>query len=590
MTVLDAPPEAAAPPPPDEEPAATGILAFLTTTDHKRIGIAYLVTAFGFFMVGGLLALLIRTELASPGLDLATSDTYNQWFTMHGTIMVFLFISASGFGLANYLVPLHIGAPDMAFPRLNALSYWLYLGGGLTLLASFLPAEGAANFGWTGYTPLSDTIYSPGVGGDLWLMALALVGFSGILTGINVITSVFTMRAPGMTMFRLPVFTWNMLVVSLLVLMAFPVLTAAAVMLFADRQFGTGIFNPAMGGEPILWQHLFWFFGHPEVYIVVLPFFGVITEVLPVFSWRPVFGYKGIVFATIAIAALSMGVWAHHMFTTGAILLPFFSGLSLLIAVPTGVKFFNWIGTMWSGRLTFQTPMLFAIGFLVTFLVGGITGVLLAMPPLDFHFHDSYYVVAHLHYVMFGGSVFGLFAGLYFWFPKFSGKVLGEGLGRIHFATMFVGFHLTFFVQHVLGTQGMPRRIADYRVEDGFTFLNQVSTAGSFLTGISTLFFLANVVITLRKGEPAGDDPWGGHTLEWATTSPPPPHNFDRELPPIRSNRPVFDARYGIYSSDVQTARHGDPIEEEAKRLGVDDGPAGPGSGDGRGRYPGEKS
>jgi cytochrome c oxidase subunit I len=570
MTVLDDRPVTDVPPP-EEEPGTTGILAFLTTTDHKRIGLAYLVTAFAFFIVGGGLALLIRTELASPGLDLASSDTYNQWFTMHGTIMVFLFISAAGFGLANYLVPLHIGAPDMAFPRLNALSYWLYLGGGLTLLASFLPAEGAANFGWTGYAPLSEQIYSPGVGGDLWLMALALVGFSGILTAVNVITSVFTMRAPGMTMFRMPVFTWNMVVVSLLVLMAFPVFTAAAFMLFADRQFGTGIFNPALGGEPILWQHLFWFFGHPEVYIVVLPFFGVITEVLPVFSWRPVFGYKGIVFATIAIAALSMGVWAHHMLTTQAVLLPFFSGLTFLIAVPTGVKFFNWIGTMWSGRLTFQTPMLFAIGFLVTFLVGGITGVLLASPPLNFHFHDSYYVVAHMHYVLFGGSVFGLFAGMYYWFPKFTGRLLNEPLGKVHFATMFVGFHLTFFVQHQLGLQGMPRRIADYRVEDGFQFLNQLSTAGAFLTGISTVFFLVNVAMSLRNGKVAGDDPWGGHTLEWATSSPPPPHNFSRELPPIRSNRPVFDERYGIYSSDVQTAEHGDPVEEVAERRGLTD-------------------
>jgi cytochrome c oxidase subunit I len=347
-------------------------------------------------------------------------------------------------------------------------------------------------------------------------------------------------------MFRMPVFTWNMLVTSVLVLMAFPLLTAAAVMLFADRHLGAHVFDPGGGGSPILWQHLFWFFGHPEVYIVVLPFFGVITEILPVFSWRPVFGYQGLIFATLAIAALSMGVWAHHMFATGAVLLPFFSGLSFLIAVPTGVKFFNWIGTMWKGRLTFPTPMLFAIGFLLTFLIGGLSGVLLASPPIDFHVHDSYFVVAHMHYVLFGGSVFALFAGIYYWFPKFTGRLLREGLGRIHFVTTFVGFHLTFFVQHQLGLEGMPRRIADYRDADGFTGLNQISTAGSFLLGVSTLFFLWNVWVSLRRGEPAGDDPWGGQTLEWATSSPPPPGNFTRPLPPIRSNRPVFDARHGI--------------------------------------------
>jgi cytochrome c oxidase subunit 1 len=391
------------------------------------------------------------------------------------------------------------------------------------------------------------------VGADLWLIGLLLTGFSAIFTAVNIITTVFTLRAPGMTLFRMPVFTWNMVVTSVLILMAFPVLTAASAMLFADRHFGAGIFDPAMGGSPILWQHLFWFFGHPEVYIVVLPYFGVITEVLPVFSWRPVFGYKGIVFATLAIAALSMGVWAHHMFATGAVLLPFFSGLSFLIAVPTGVKFFNWIGTMWGGRLTFQTPMLFAIGFLLTFVLGGISGVILASPPLDFQVTDSYYVVAHMHYVLFGGSVFALFAAIYYWFPKFSGKVLSERLGR---------WHLTFGVQHYLGVQGMPRRVADYLETDGFSGLNLISTAGAFLTGISTLFLLWNVYVTLRRGRPAGDDPWGGHTLEWATTSPPPPHNFDRPLPPIRSNRPVFDERHGLYSSDVGESKQrtgGDP-------------------------------
>ncbi|MDQ3145390.1 MAG: cytochrome c oxidase subunit I [Actinomycetota bacterium] len=561
MAVLDPPrrPDVGPQPQEPESAEARGILAFLTTTDHKRIGIAYMVTAFAFFLLGGALALAMRAELAEPGLSLTDEGTYNQWFTMHGSIMMFLFIGPFAFGLANFLVPLHIGAPDMSFPRLNALSYWLYLGGGLTMVSGFLGASGAASFGWFSYAPLSDTSYSPGVGGDLWLIGLLLTGFSAVFTAVNIVTTVFTLRAPGMTMFRLPVFTWNMVVTSVLILMAFPVLTAAVVLLFADRRFDAHVFDPTViegvAGSPILWQHLFWFFGHPEVYIVVLPFFGVITEVLPVFSRRPVFGYKGLVFATLGIAALSMGVWAHHMFATGAVLLPFFSGLSFLIAVPTGVKFFNWLGTLWGGRLTFPTPMLFALGFLITFLLGGITGVLQASPPIDFHLTDSYFVVAHMHYVLFGGSVFALFAGVYLWFPKFTGRLLGEGLGKVHFATMFVGFHLTFLVQHQLGLSGMPRRVADYLETDGFSTLNRISTAGAFLTGASTVVFLVNVWLSLRRAPTAGDDPWGGHTLEWATTSPPPPHNFVGELPPIRSNRPFFDARHGLYSSDVETAR-----------------------------------
>jgi cytochrome c oxidase subunit I len=554
VAVMD-PPRVEEPPPEEHpEPASRGLLAFLTTTDHKRIGLAYMVTAFAFFMIGGALAMLIRTELADPGMEVVGEDTYNQLFTMHGGIMLFLFLGPFAFGLANYLVPLHIGAPDMAFPRLNAFSYWLYLGGGLTMVAAFLSADGAANFGWTSYAPLADGTYSPGIGGELWFLGIALTGFSGIFTAVNIITTVFTMRAPGMTVFRIPVFTWNMVVTSFLVLVAFPVLTAAVAMLFADRHFDAQIFNAEAGGLPILYQHLFWWFGHPEVYILVLPYFGVVTEVIPVFSWRPVFGYKGIIFATIAIGALSLSVWAHHMFATGAVLLPFFSGFSFLIAVPTGVKFFNWIGTMWGGRLTFQTPMLFTIGFLLTFVLGGVTGVLLASPPLDFHLHDSYFVVAHMHYVLFGGSVFALFAGIYYWFPKFTGKLLSEGWGRVHFATMFVGFHLTFAVQHWLGMEGMPRRVANYVESDGWTTLNRVSSVGAFLTGISTLFFLWNVWRTLRRGRPAGDDPWGGHTLEWATSSPPPPQNFDRPLPPIRSNRPVFDRTHDLYSSDVEIA------------------------------------
>ncbi len=546
MTILHERPAPTEPPGPEPEHGAIprGLLGFLTTTDHKRIGIAYMVTAFAFFLLGGALAEVIRLELFSPGTQVVSEGRYNELFTMHGSIMMFLFLGPFAFGLANYFVPLHVGARDMAFPRLNAMSYWFYLFGGITMVAGFLTSNGAADFGWTGYTPLSSIVRSPGVGADLWIMGVVLTGLSGVLTGVNVITTAFTMRAPGMTMFRMPVFTWNMVVVGVLVLLAFPVLTSAGAMLFADRHLGAHIFDPGGGGEPVLWQHLFWFFGHPEVYILVLPYFGVITEVLPVFAWRPVFGYKGIVFATLAIAALSMGVWAHHMFATGAVLLPFFSALSFLIAVPTGVKFFNWIGTLWGGRITFPTPMLFAIGFLVTFLVGGLTGVILASPPLDFHLTDSYFVVAHMHYVLFGGSVFALYAGIYYWFPKITGRMLSEGLGKVHFVLQFVGFHLTFLVQHVLGLEGMPRRVADYLPGDGFTFMNRVSTVGALLLGVSTLPFLYNVWISRRRGRPAGDDPWGGHTLEWATSSPPPATNFDRALPPIRSNRPVWDLRH----------------------------------------------
>ncbi len=539
MTLLDDRPTDTSAPPPHR--AATGLLAFLTTTDHKRIGIAYMLTAFAFYLAGGALALLIRTELAEPGQQVVGNATYNELFTMHGSIMLFLFIGPFAFGVANYFVPLHIGARDMAFPRLNALSYWFFLFGGLTMLSGFLTADGAADFGWTGYSPLSSVIRSPGVGGDLWIIALVLTGLSGVLTAVNVVATVLTMRAPGMTMFRMPIFTWNMLVTSILVLIAFPMLTAAAAMLFADRHFGAHIFDIANGGQPILWQHLFWFFGHPEVYIVVLPYFGVITEVLPVHARRPVFGYAGLVFATIAIAALSVGVWAHHMFVTGAVSLPFFTAFSMLIAVPTGVKIFNWIGTLWGGQIVFPTPMLFAVGFIFTFLLGGLTGVLLATAPIDFAVTDTYFVVAHMHYVLFGGSVFALFAGVYHWFPKVTGRMLGEGLGKVHFWMTFVGFHLTFAIQHVLGLQGMPRRVPDYLDAYGFDWMNLVSSVGAGLLGASTVPFLWNAWRSWRHGAVAGDDPWGGHTLEWATSSPPPTENFLRPLPPIRSNRPVWD-------------------------------------------------
>ncbi len=514
----------------------------ITTTDHKTIGLMYMVTAFAFFLVGGIMAELMRTELARAGLQFLSEEQYNQLVTMHGTIMLLLFATPMAFGLGNFLIPLQIGSPDVSFPRLNAFGYWLFLFGGLIVLGGFLTPGGAADFGWFAYAPLNSQIFSPSTGADMWILGLVMSGLGTILTSVNFITTILTLRAPGMTMFRLPIFTWNMLVTSLLALVAFPVLAAALLALEADRHFGAHVFDAANGG-PVLWQNLFWFFGHPEVYILALPFFGIATEILPVFSRKPLFGYKGLVFATISIGALSFTVWAHHMFATGAVMLPFFSFMSFLIAVPTGVKFFNWIGTMWRGSLTFETPMLFIIGFLVTFLFGGLTGVLLASPPLDFMTTGSYFVVAHFHYVLFGTVVFSMYGGFYFWWPKFTGRMLDERLGKLHFWTTFIGFHTTFLVQHWLGLQGMPRRVADY--DPRFETLNTISTCGAIMLGLSTLVFLYNVWTSRTRGElAAGDDPWGyGNSLEWATSCPPPRHNF-LALPRIRSERPAFDLHY----------------------------------------------
>jgi cytochrome c oxidase subunit 1 len=516
----------------------------LRTTDAKTIGLMYLATSFMFFLIGGFLAMLMRAELARPGLQFLSNEQYNQLFTMHGTIMLLLFATPLVFAFANYMVPLQIGAPDVSFPRLNSFAYWLYLFGGSMVVCGFLSPGGAADFGWFAYAPLNNAANSPGPGANLWIVGLIISGLGTILGAVNMITTIVTMRAPGMTMFRMPIFTWNILVTSLLVLMAFPILAAALSALLSDRLFGSHVYAAETGG-PILWQHLFWFFGHPEVYILALPFFGIVTEILPVFSRKPIFGYKGLVAATLGIAALSMTVWAHHMFVTGAVLLPFFSFLSFLIAVPTGIKFFNWIGTMWRGQLTFESPMLFAIGFLVTFLFGGLSGVILASPPLDFHVSDSYFVVAHFHYVLFGTIVFAAYAGIYFWFPKMTGRMLDDRLGKLHFWMTFIGFHMTFLVQHWLGNEGMPRRYADYLPSDGFTTLNTVSTIGSFLLGASTLPLLWNMWKSYKFGEVVTvDDPWGhGASLEWATSCPPPRHNF-LELPRIRSERPAFDRRY----------------------------------------------
>jgi cytochrome c oxidase subunit 1 len=523
----------------------TAIAEWLSTTDHKKIGSLYLVSSFAFFLVGGILALIIRVELFTPGVDVVPSnEAYNQLFTIHGTIMMLLFATPLFAGFANALLPLQIGAPDVAFPRLNAFAYWLYLFGGIMTVGGYLTPQGAAGFGWTAYAPLSTTTFTPGLGGHLWAFGLALAGFGTILGAVNFITTIITMRAPGMTMWRMPVFTWNVLITSLLVLLAFPILAVGLFALGADRVFGAHLLDPENGGT-LLWQHLFWFFGHPEVYIIALPFFGIISEVVPAFSRKPLFGYKTIVFATIAIAALSMTVWAHHMYATGSVLLPWFALMSMLIAVPTGVKIFNWIGTMWRGSVTFETPMLWALGFLVTFTFGGLTGVILASPPLDFHVTDTYFVVAHFHYVVFGTVVFAMFSGFYFWWPKWTGKMLDERLGKIHFWLLFIGFHTTFLIQHWLGVQGMPRRYASYLAEDGFTWMHELSTIGALILGLSTVPFLLNVWITARRAPRVTvDDPWGnGRSLEWATSCPPPRHNFT-SIPRIRSESPAWDLHH----------------------------------------------
>ena len=540
------------------------VVTWITSTDHKIIGKLYLITSFVFFIVGGLLALLIRAELFEPGMQIVQSaEQYNQLFTMHGTIMLLLFATPLFAGFANVIMPLQIGAPDVAFPRLNMLAYWLYAFGGIIAMAGFFTPQGAASFGWFAYAPLSNSIYSPSLGGDLWVFGLALAGFGTILGAVNFITTIVTMRAPGMTMFRMPIFTWNMLVTSMLVLIAFPPLAAALLALGSDRQLHSQVFNPDNGGA-MLWQHLFWFFGHPEVYIIALPFFGIITEILPVFSRKPLFGYTGLVYATIAIAALSVTVWAHHMYVTGAVMLPFFAFMTMLIAVPTGVKFFNWIGTMWGGKITFDTPMLWAVGFLITFLFGGLTGIILArrrstlrsLTPTSWWRTSTTSSSAPWCSRCSPASTSGG--------PSSPARCSTSVLASFTSGCLFIGFHTTFLIQHWVGVRGMARRYVDYLPEDNFTWMNQVSTVGAFVLALSTLPFLWNVYTTHRHAPKVTvDDPWGfSNSLEWATSCPPPRHNFT-SIPRIRSERPAFDLHHPAAAAiDHAASLHGTLVDD----------------------------
>jgi len=521
-------------------PKRGGVMEWLTTTDHKKIGIMYLVNSFFFFCVGGILALMIRTQLAKADNTFLSPHFYNEVFTIHGTIMIFLVIFPFLSGFGNYIVPLQIGALDMAYPRVNALSFWLLPAGGLTILSGFFVSGGAAAAGWTNYVPLSA---QGGSGEDLWIFGLLIVGTASILGAINFIVTIMRMRAPGLTMFRLPPFTWATFTTSLLIVLATPVVTGALIMLFCDRHLGTTFFVPSGGGSVAYYLNTFWFFGHPEVYMLILGAWGIVSEIIPVFSGKPLYGYKGLVLAFLMIGALSFTVWAHHMFTTGLVTnLSFFAATTEMISIPTGVLFFNWLATMWHGKIRFEVPMLFAIGFIAMFLIGGIDGVWMASPAMDFAIHDTFWVVAHIHYVLFGGALFGIFAGIYFWYPKMVGYKLRDGLGKWHFWIMIIGFNLTFFPMHLLGLKGMPRRIALYPADRGWGTLNLISSIGAYIIAISIILFIVNVIVSARRHEPAGNDPWKANTLEWATSSPPPPHNFDR-LPRIRSLRPVYDER-----------------------------------------------
>jgi cytochrome c oxidase subunit 1 len=521
----------------------TGVWSWLTTVDHKRIGILYGATAFFFFLLGGVEALLLRIQLGTPENTFLSAETYNQLFTMHGTTMIFLAIMPLSAMFFNYLIPLQIGARDVAFPRLNAFSYWVFLFGGLFLNSSFLFGA-APDGGWFGYANQTSKQFSPGPNIDFWMLGLQILGIASLAAAVNFFVTIVNMRAPGMKLMRMPIFTWMSFITQVLLLLAFPVITVALILLMYDRFFGSNFFVPSGGGDPLLWQHFFWIFGHPEVYILILPAFGIVSEVLPVFSRKPLFGYAAMVFSGIFIAFLGFGVWSHHMFSTGMGPLAdtFFSLTTMLIAIPTGVKIFNWIGTMWGGSLQFKSPMYFAVGFIAMFIIGGLSGVMHASPPADLQQTDTYFIVAHFHYVMFGGSIFGLTAGAYYWWPKMSGRMLNERLGKLHFWLMLIGFNLTFFPMHFLGLHGMPRRVYTYPEGLGFELMNQIETAGSFILAISFVVFLVNIFQTARKPRNAPADPWNGATLEWSIPSPPQEFNF-ATIPTVHNRDALWETK-----------------------------------------------
>ncbi len=542
----------------------TYIGEWIMTIDHKKLGIMYMVTAFFFFLVGGTEALLVRTQLAVPNGQVLSAEIYNQVFTMHGTTMIFLFVMPMLTGFGNYVVPLMIGARDMAFPRLNAFGYWVVLFGGLFLSISFLFGQ-APNAGWFNYAPLNELTTScgstavsctQGLNTDFWALGILMLGVSSIAGSLNFVVTILKLRAPGMTINRMPLFTWMTLITAFLLLFSLPSVTAASIMLLLDRHIGTHFFQAGAGGDPLLWQHLFWSFGHPEVYILILPAFGMISEILPVFSRKPIFGYTFIAWSGVAIGFLSFTVWAHHMFAVGLPLVAqaFFATSTTLIAIPTAVKIFNWIATIYGGKVRFTASMMFAIGFIAMFLIGGLNGAALAVVPFDYQVTDTYFVISHLHYVLFGGTVFAVFAGIFYWFPKMSGRLLNERLGQVQFWLMLIGVNLAFFPMHILGLLGMPRRVYTYAANLGWNDLNLISTIGAFIIGTSIMVFLWNFIVTLRSGEKAGDDPWDAYTLEWDTSSPPKPYNFE-VIPSVRSRRPFYDKK-NPEIADWKTATH----------------------------------
>ena len=531
------------------------VWSWITTVDHKRIGVLYGVTAFVFFLIGGLEATLIRIQLARPESTFVSPDFYNQLFTMHGTTMIFLAVMPLSASFFNFIIPLQIGARDVAFPRLNAFSYWVFLLGGIFINLSFFMG-GAPDTGWFGYSNLTSKQFSPGHGVDFWAVGLQVLGISSLAAAFNFIVTIINMRAPGMRLMRMPVFAWMTLVTAFLIILAFPVITVALIFLLFDRFVGTNFYAPAMGADPVLWQHLFWLFGHPEVYILILPAMGIVSEVLPTFSRKPLFGYPVVVYSGIFIGFMGWGVWSHHMFSVGLgpIADSFFALTTMLIAIPTGVKIFNWIATMWGGRVELKTAMLFAIGFISMFIMGGLSGVMHASPPADLQQTDTYFVVAHIHYVLFGGAIMGIFAGIYYWFPKITGRLLDERLGKIHFWLNLVALNVTFFPMHFVGLLGMPRRVYTYAPGMGFDTMNMISTIGVFAIVIATIVFMVNVMKSMRSGETVGSDPWGGATLEWAIPSPPPVYNF-ASIPTVHSVHPLWEADATDLIRDVNRTR-----------------------------------